>query len=74
MYFKGYFPIKVSIVTIAKINAAVEKLAGKIKINVIKTGIHNSMKDCWKVGCVSLDFDKYRATYTYNTIAANVDV
>jgi hypothetical protein len=33
MYFNGYFPINTNISIIAKINAVVEKLAGKISGN-----------------------------------------
>jgi hypothetical protein len=35
IYFNGYFPINTSISIIAKINAVVEKLAGKIRTRVI---------------------------------------
>jgi hypothetical protein len=37
IYFKGYLPIN-SMIIIAKINAVVEKLEGRININVTKTG------------------------------------
>ena len=45
IYLIGYFPIKVSMITIAKINAAVDKFAGRISISVIKTGSHKSIID-----------------------------
>ncbi|MNE44907.1 hypothetical protein D3C80_1391670 [compost metagenome] len=41
IYFNGYLPINVSIKTIAKINAVVEKFAGRINTNVINTGIQS---------------------------------
>jgi hypothetical protein len=44
IYFNGYFPINTSISIIAKINAVVEKLAGKIRIRVINTGNQSSLK------------------------------
>ena len=50
--------MKTNIITIAKINAAVDKLAGKISSNVIKTGVHKSQTEFLKVMGVSLVFDK----------------
>ncbi len=38
IYFNGYLPTNASIITIEKINAVVEKLAGKISPSVMKTG------------------------------------
>ncbi|MCR8526625.1 hypothetical protein NPM17_27415, partial [Escherichia coli] len=58
IYFKGYLPTKTSIITIEKIKAVVEKLAGRINIKVMKTGVHNSHKEDLKVIGVSLVFDK----------------
>jgi hypothetical protein len=52
----------------------VEKLAGNIKPNVIKTGIHKSIKeDLNETG--SSDFlERYLATKIINTTDANVEV
>ena len=73
IYFKGYFPTKTSINTIEKINAVVEKLAGRINIKVIKTGNQSSLKDCTNsIGSVRV-LDKYRATKTYNIKAAKAE-
>ena len=58
IYFKGYFPMNTNIITIENIKAAVEKLAGRIKIIVIKTGVHNSQIEFWNVMGVSLFLDK----------------
>jgi hypothetical protein len=49
MYF-NYFPINTNISIIAKINAVVEKLAGKIRIRVTNTGSqssHRRLKSKW---------------------------
>jgi hypothetical protein len=46
------------ITTIANIKAVVEKLAGNINANVIKTGTHSSNTDALKVIGSSLVFDK----------------
>ena len=48
IYFNGYLPIKVNIITIAKINAVVEKLAGNISANVIKTGNQSCINELEK--------------------------
>jgi hypothetical protein len=45
-------------ITMKKISAAVDKLAGSINNNVIKTGVHNSHKEFLNVMGVSLFFDK----------------
>jgi hypothetical protein len=37
IYFNGYLPMNTNISTIAKIKAVVEKLAGKMRINVKNT-------------------------------------
>jgi hypothetical protein len=52
----------------------VEKLAGSININVIKTGVQSSHRDDWKVTGVSFFLDKYRATKTIKTTKATVEV
>jgi hypothetical protein len=61
-------------ITIVKIKAAVEKLAGKMNINVTKTGAQSSHSDDLKSTGVSRFFDKYLATKIIKTIDANVDV
>ena len=58
IYLSGYLPMKTNIITIENIKAAVEKFAGRIKINVIKTGVHNSHSEFWNVIGVSLFLDK----------------
>ena len=73
IYFMGYFPMKTNINIIEKINAVVEKLDGRINIKVIKTGSHNSFKDSTKSIGFSLVLDRYLATKTNKTNAANAD-
>ena len=57
-----------------KINAVVEKLAGKINPKVINTGIHKSIKEDLKVTGSSVFLERNRATKTINTTNAKVDV
>ena len=73
MFFIGYFPINVTINTIENIKAVVEKLDGKISINVKKTGAHNSNADLDKVMSSTAVLDKYLATNINNAIEAKAD-
>ena len=55
-------------------SAAVEKLAGRISIIVIKTGNQRSINDDLKVISISRFRAKYLATKTIKTTDATVDV
>ncbi len=60
--------------TIAKMSAVVEKLAGKINPNVINTGSQRSNKDDLKVTGFSDFLERNLATKIINTTNAKVDV
>ena len=74
MYLSGYMPTYTNINTIENISAAVEKLAGKMRPRVIKTGPQSSISEALNVIGVSRVTDKYRATKIIKTIKAKVEV
>ena len=55
-YFMGYPPIKESIITIKKIIAVVEKLAGKISIKIKNTGAQSGNKRFYESNFFVLNF------------------
>ncbi len=73
IFIKGYFPIKTSIKTIENIKAVVEKLAGKIRIKVTKTGAQRSNKDFLKVIFSISVLERYRATNINKEMEAKAD-
>src|SRR5660398_143221 len=58
IYFNGYPPKNTNTITIVKMMAVVEKLAGKISINTRKTGNHNGKIVSLKVTVFSTIFVK----------------
>ena len=57
IYLNGYPPKNTNTITIENISAAVDKFAGKIKIKIKPTGIHNSTKLSLKTIALSLNLD-----------------
>jgi uncharacterized protein (UPF0254 family) len=72
-YFNGYPPKKDNIIIITKINAVVEKLAGKIKSKTDSIGIHRGKIELLNEISSKLFFDKYLATNTIKTKLASVE-
>jgi hypothetical protein len=61
-------------ITIAKISAVVEKLAGRINPNVINTGSHKSKNEDLKDTGSSVFLERNLATKIINITKAKVDV